>query len=197
MTLRPFRNLAIRLDRAAALLATAGGGIAACALVLMTAHVVIEVVLRGAFSTSTFALDEYVGYGTAAMTFLGAGYALQEGALIRVNILLGRLDRDSRSRRVLEVFAVVMTIAVMALLNWYFLVSVLRNFSRGTVSETVAATPLWIPEAAVTAGITILLLRLCAYLLVVATGGPVIEDGEGDEAGDDVNRGALSMGNQN
>lgn len=197
MTLRPFRNLAIRLDRAAAVLATAGGVIAACALVLMTAHVVIEVVLRGAFSTSTFALDEYVGYGTAAMTFLGAGYALQEGALIRVNILLGRLDPNSRSRRVLEVFAVVMTIAVMALLNWYFLVSVLRNFSRGTVSETVAATPLWIPEAAVTAGITILLLRLSAYLLVVATGGPVIEDGEGDEAGDDVNRGALSMGNQN
>mgnify|MGYP003652418058 CR=1 FL=1 len=196
MTLRPGRSLAIRIDRAAAVLATAGGVVAACTLVLMTAHVVIEVILRGAFSTSTFALDEYVGYGTAAMTFLGAGYALQEGALIRVNIVLGRLDQNSRSRRILEIFAVVMTFAVMALLHWYFLVSVLRNFSRGTVSETVAATPLWIPEAAVTAGITILLLRLSAYLLLVATGGPVIEDGQGESADGAIERGALSMGKQ-
>jgi TRAP-type C4-dicarboxylate transport system permease small subunit len=184
MSKDPCLHLAVALDRGAARLATAGAVVAAALIVFMTAHVVLEVVLRGAFSTSTFALDEYVGYGTAMVTFLAAGYALQEGALIRVNVLLARLKPDGDARRWLEIICGALSIFVMALLHWYFLVSVIRNFQRGTVSETVAATPLWIPEAVVTAGITILLFRLSAYLFLLFAGGPII-----DRAGDDNEQG--------
>ena len=193
MILHAGRSLAIALDKATARLATAGAVLAAVILVLMTGHVILEVFLRGAFSTSTFSLDEYVGYGTASMTFLAAGYALQEGALIRVNILLARLQPNSQARRILEIFAGVMTLLVMGLLHWYFLISLMRNFNRGTVSETVAATPLWIPEAMVTVGITILLLRLSAYLLLICFGGPVNAGNGEDTETDEYHRDALKM----
>lgn len=192
----PARNVAVGLDKAAARLATVGAVVAACFLVFMTLHVVLEVALRGIFSTSTFALDEYVGYGTASVTFLAAGYALQEGALIRVNIILGRLRPAGLARRAIEVFSGIMTIAIMALLHWYFLISVFRNYNRGAVSETVAATPLWIPEAIVTAGITILLLRLSAYLLLIVAGGPVFESNAEDIDSATDTENALSMGSR-
>jgi len=88
MSPRDWQRAAIDIDRLAARLATLGAAVAAVFLVLMILHILLEVTIRSAFSISTYALDEYVGYGVAAINFLAAGYALQEGALIRVNLLL-------------------------------------------------------------------------------------------------------------
>jgi len=92
----------------------------------------------------------------------------------------------------MEMLSAALTIAVVGLLQWYFLKSIFRNFQRGTVSETITETPLWIPEALVTAGITIFLLRLAAYLFLVAAGGPLIEDRD-DELSSVEAADALSM----
>ena len=64
--------------------------VSAALLVLMVLHILLEIVLRSFFASSTFVLDEFVGYGVAAMTFLSLGYALETDSLIRVQLLLGR-----------------------------------------------------------------------------------------------------------
>ena len=48
------------------------------AIVLMAGHILLEIILRAFWSTSTFVMDEFVGYEVAAMTFLGLGAALAQ-----------------------------------------------------------------------------------------------------------------------
>lgn len=139
------------------------GRVSAAILVAMVAHVILEIALRGFFHTSTFVLDEYVGYGVAAMTYLSLAYAFEEGSLIRVNLVLVRLR--GRLRRIVEYFCVVATLGVTVFVAAFFWRSVKRNWDRGAVSESMAETPLWIPEALVFVGLALFAVQLLAYLL--------------------------------
>lgn len=157
-----------RLIRAVAWLSHAAGVVSAVLLIGMVLHILVEIVLRSFFSTSTFVLDEFVGYGVAAMTFLSLGYALNEGALIRVNIVLGRTV--GRRRIALEIFSIAVTLAITVFIAGYFWRSVARNWTRGAVSESIAEFPLWIPEGLVLAGVALFAIQLAAYLLRLVAG---------------------------
>ncbi len=143
----------------------AAGLVAAIALVMMVLHVLVEIVLRSAFATSTFVLEEFLGYGIASVTSLSLGLALGEGALIRVNLLQTRLS--AAARRWTEVFATVVAIAADVFLVWFIFFKTLRDFSRGTVSATIAQVPVWIWEAVVFAGLIVFGFQLLARLLVL------------------------------
>jgi TRAP-type C4-dicarboxylate transport system permease small subunit len=151
--------------------------LAGLVLMLMTAHIIYEVVLRVVFSTSTFILDEIVGYGVAASTFLALGYALEQGGLIRVNLLLKVLGEEGVARRTVEFVTIVLSLGVVGFQIAYFWRSVTRNFGRGAVSETVAEVPLWIPEGIMMFGLAVFWLHLCVYLLRTVVGLPLIRDG--------------------
>ena len=152
-----------RFQAAVSAVSRFAGRVSAAILVAMVAHIVLEIVLRGFFHTSTFVVDEYVGYGVAAMTFLSLAYAFEEGSLIRVNLLLVRLR--GRPRHVVECFCVVATLGVTVFVATFFWRGVKRNWDRGAVSESMAETPLWIPEALVFAGLALFAVQLLAYLL--------------------------------
>jgi TRAP-type C4-dicarboxylate transport system permease small subunit len=163
-----FINMASFLSKA--------GAVLACLLMAgMTLHVILEIFLRSAMSTSTFVLDEFVGYGVAAMTFLTLGYAFESNTLIRVNILLTKL-RSDLSRRIVEVLCVLAAIVLSSYICLYFWKSVERNIQRGSTSETIAAVPLWIPEAFVLAGLVIFILQMIAYILKIVTGHRLLAD---------------------
>ena len=163
--MRAFQAAVFRASRISAQLAAVG-------LVYMVAHILYEIVLRTFFDSSTFVLDEFVGYGVAAVTFLALGFSLEEGSLIRVNMLLS--VTRGKVRRTLEVFSAGTTLALICYITWYFLFSVKRNFIRGTTSESIAEVPLWIPEGLVLLGLAIFAVQLFAYLLRVITGGEYI-----------------------
>ena len=137
--------------------------VAAAVLVLMVLHILLEIVLRGFFASSTFVLDEFVGYGVAAMTFLSLGYALEQRALIRVQLLLVRTPPPAR--RGLEIVAAALTLGLSLFLIAHFWRSVSRNWSRGAVSQSIAEIPLWIPEGLVLLGLVLFALQLFAHLL--------------------------------
>jgi len=139
------------------------GGLAGVLLVGMVLHILLEIVLRAFFSTSTFVLDEFVGYGVAAITFLSLGYTLEHGALIRVNILLARARGPLQ--RILEVVAATCTLALLTFFGWFFWFRVARHLSRGTVSSSIAQVPMWIPEGLVLIGLGLFWLQMFAYLL--------------------------------
>jgi TRAP-type C4-dicarboxylate transport system permease small subunit len=153
---RAFQNAVFGISRGAAV-------VSAALLVLMVLHILLEIVLRSFFASSTFVLDEFVGYGVAAMTFLSLGYALEEGALIRVQLLLTRSPPPAR--RGLEIVGAGLTLAVSLFLNAHFWSSVSRNWSRGAVSQSIAEVPLWIPEGLVLLGLTLFALQLLAHFL--------------------------------
>jgi len=156
---RVFQTVVFRISHGAAVLSAA-------LLVLMVLHVLLEIVLRSFFASSTFVLDEFVGYGVAAMTFLTLGYALETGSLIRVQLLLTRSPRPVRSG--LEMLGAGLTLALSLFLIAYFWKSVSRNWSRGAVSQSIAEVPLWLPEGLVLLGMALFALQLLAHLVRLA-----------------------------
>lgn len=158
------------------MLSAAGAYLAAGILVYIIGHIVLEIVLRSLVDTSTFMLDEMVGYAVGIMTSLAAGHALRWGALIRVNLLLKALSPYGRARRALEFLAAATTLAVCAFIAVHFWASVSRHFARGTVSSTVAQTPQWIPEGLFLAGLLILCVQLLAYAASIVSGTYTLYD---------------------
>jgi TRAP-type C4-dicarboxylate transport system permease small subunit len=156
---RVFQRVVFRISQGAAV-------VSAALLVLMVLHVLLEIVLRSFFASSTFVLDEFVGYGVAAMTFLTLGYALEEGSLIRVQLLLTR--SPAPARRGLEIVGAGLTLAMSLFLIAYFWKSVSRNWSRGAVSQSIAEVPLWLPEGLVLLGMVLFALQLFAHLVRLA-----------------------------
>lgn len=154
--MRQFQEAVFAISRLAA-------GIACLVLVGMVALILYEIILRYFFASSTFVLNEFIGYGVATCTFLALGYSLEHGSLIRVSVVIGRANGNFR--RVLEVFCAALTMIVVGLLIWFFWLRVARHWVRGTTSSSIAEVPMWIPEGAVLLGLAVFWLQLFAYLL--------------------------------
>ncbi|MEO3388608.1 TRAP transporter small permease [Mesorhizobium sp. CAU 1741] len=160
------------------LISRLAAGLACLVLVGMVALILYEIILRYFFSTSTYVLDEFVGYGVATCTFLAVGYSLEHGALIRVNVIISRTS--GATRRIIEAFCAAVTMATIGLFIWYFWIRVARHWTRGTTSSSIAEVPMWIPEGAVLLGLAVLWLQLFAYFLrQVADTPPPVEQPEG------------------
>lgn len=162
------------LDRIIGVLTLVAAWCAMAIMVAITGHILLEIVLRSFFGMSTQVLEEFVGYGLGAMVFLALGQALRQGALVRVDLVLGKLPLGLR--RGVEVVLCAVTLAVMAFVMRYFWISVGRNYERGTISMTTAGTPMWIPEAVILAGMAIFWLTLLVYALRLVAGGAIIEE---------------------
>jgi TRAP-type C4-dicarboxylate transport system permease small subunit len=169
-----------QFHRITLMISNLGMAVSVVIMVAMVCLVLAEVVARNVFGTSTFIMNELVGYGVAAMTVIALGNALENGALIRMNLLLIALKPDGLARRALELISISLAMIAVVIALRYFLRSVTRSFDRGYTSETAAQIPLWIPEAFMVAGLTILLLQLLSYLIRLFAGAPLIVD-QGDE----------------
>lgn len=150
-----------------------GAILAALVIASMFALILYEITLRAVFSSSTYVLDEMVGYGVAASTFLGLGYALEKGSIIRVNLVISMI-KNRTLRRILEMFCVILVTTINVLILQGFWKSILRHFQRGSVSETIAEVPLWIPEGILFFGLSLFTLQVISYGLVILTNQPLI-----------------------
>ena len=142
--------------------------VSALICVSMLVLILVEIVLRSFFDTSTFLMDEFVGYGVGAVAFLALGYSLESGALIRVNLLLRRLS--GRVRQSVEVLCTFATLTAMAVPIWFFWLSIMRHYKRGYTSGTYADVPAYIPESIMLIGMVLFWIQLLAYGLRVLAG---------------------------
>jgi TRAP-type C4-dicarboxylate transport system permease small subunit len=164
----PLARAALRLAHAVSWLSRGAAVLAAALMVYVLAHILYEIVLRVFFASSTFVLDEFVGYAVGAMTFLALAHTLDHGTHIRVDLAIGRLR--GRARRIGELFSVVATFAVTLFALSALWKTWMRNIERGAVSESVAEVPLWIPQAGLILGLVLLLLQLFAYAVRLVLG---------------------------
>ncbi len=156
-------------------LSTAGAIGAVILMIGMTLHIMTEIALRYFFSTSTYVLDEFVGYGVAAMTFLALGHTFENNVLIRVNFVLLKI-RSNILRKLVEISCVVITLVMCSFVASYFWKSVSRNFERGSTSETIAQVPLWIPESLALIGLIIFVIQMLAYVLRLVSGSKLMSE---------------------
>lgn len=146
------------------LLNKVSGGIAMLLILYVLGHILLEIVLR-MFGTSTYVLDEFVGYAVATLTFLGLGYSLERGGLIRVGLIIERLPEHKRW--IFDLFASVVSLAMFSWLFSYWQVNVIRSFKRGITSESIMETPLWIPQGLVLVGLGLLCFTLLTHSLIL------------------------------
>lgn len=137
-------------------------GLAAILLVMMVGLILVEIVMRF-FSRSTFMTDVLVGHGVAAITFLALGWTMQQGSMIRISAVTGRLSGGPRL--LAEAFAVITTLVLMLWLMGFVWRTLSRMWVRGTTSEHYLPIPLWIPESFFFIGLGLLSLHLIVRLL--------------------------------
>jgi TRAP-type C4-dicarboxylate transport system permease small subunit len=124
----------------------------------MTALMLLEVVLRGVFNSTTEHSDELVGYLLVGISFLSLALCQSRGAFHRVEMVQMRLG--PRGKAVSALVFDILSFAYIALTDWYFLQFVMSSYRREAQAPTVLATPLWIPETAMIVGATLLLIVL-------------------------------------
>lgn len=156
------------------------GAIAGALMIYMAGHILLEIVMRF-FNSSTFVLNEFVGYAVATMTFFGLGYTLERAGLIRVDMLTGRLSEGANV--LIDLLVSSACLLLFSWLSWFWGQNVVRSFSRNIHSDSLANTPLWIPEGLVLTGLVIFCLSLLARVLSLALyrQPPCYLDGEPQE----------------
>ena len=145
-------------------LSMAGAWVAAALLVYMVCHVLVEIFFRTVLHSSTFSMDEYVGYSIAFMTFLSIAHVFREGRLIRVNILTNAVS--GLASLLVELACIALTFSVISFFSRYVWRSLYRNWERGTISPTLTETPVWIVESVIFCGLCILMLQMLATAIL-------------------------------
>ena len=163
-----------QFDRFAAALSWLSGLAAAAAVLGMLFHIGLEIILRSVFVTSTFVLDEFVGYMVAAMTFLGLAPTFRARKHLRVTLLLDILR--PRVRRLAEAATLLALFVLAAFGAYYFARAGLRLWRNGTVSQTVAEVPLWIPISIVAIGCANLAVQAASQFMLLASGRLLVDE---------------------
>ena len=152
------------LEKLAERISLIGAYISACLLVYMVCHILVEIFFRTVLDSSTYSLDEFVGYAVGAMTFLSLGHAFQRKALIRVNILTNSIK--GITSQIVEVLCILFTFFIISFFARYVWRSLTRNFERGTVSPTLTETPIWMVETVFFVGLSIFLFQMTVTAII-------------------------------
>ena len=149
--------------------------ISAALLVYIVCHISVEIVLRSFFATSTFSMDEFVGYAIGSMTFLSLAHTFRHRKHIRVSILQSFIK--GRAAIAVELICIAFTFGITLFLARYIWRTLARDFTRGTVSPTLTETPIWLIDNAIFIGLILFMTQLLASAFVTVKDG-VPEDGE-------------------
>lgn len=132
--------------------------LSALCMIGMAALMLLEVVLRGAFNSTTEHSDELVGYLLIGVSFLSLALCQSRGAFHRVEMVQMRLG--PRGKAVSALVFDLLAFAYVALTGWYLLQFVISSYTRESLAPTPLATPLWIPESVMVVGAALLLVSL-------------------------------------
>ena len=127
-------------------------------LIGMTLLMLLEIVLRSVFNSTTDNSDELVGYMLIGVSFLSLALCQSRGAFHRVEMVQMRLG--PRGKAVSALIFDTLSFGYIALTTWYFVQFVMSSYRREAVASTPLATPLWIPETVMVVGAAMLLLVL-------------------------------------
>ncbi|SFP83855.1 TRAP transporter small permease subunit [Tranquillimonas alkanivorans] len=160
----PRRSPIGMLDAAVTRVSRWFGYLAAALIVYVLCHILVEVTLRNVFSTSTFVLDEYVGYALAGIIFLSLAATHQAGHHIRVRLVSNTVQGRGKDAAELIANIAALVVCIMLFVSLYGIFD--RNLRFGITSAGMSRTPLWIPQIAVVVGIAWYCVRLATNALV-------------------------------
>jgi TRAP-type C4-dicarboxylate transport system permease small subunit len=148
--------------------------LAASALGLATVIAIVAVLLRYLFGVFLFWSEEAIIYLIIYSTFLGAVITLRHNEHVNVDIFGAFLKK--RGRRALAVIAAAITVVYLACIGFFAWLLLFEPFSTSTITPSLKL-PLWVVEAAVPIGLTLMLLRALEILVRNARGADAFAEG--------------------
>ncbi|MBM3564713.1 MAG: TRAP transporter small permease [Alphaproteobacteria bacterium] len=147
----------------------ASGALAAGFLALIAVTVLLQVganVLDWAIGLATGrplglmipSYSEFTGFFLVATSFLALGYTLGHGGHIRVSLIIGRFK--GRTRAAIELAVCLVGAAAAAYFTFYAGDLTYDSWRFNDRSSGIVPAPLWIPQAGMTAGATVLAIAL-------------------------------------
>jgi TRAP-type C4-dicarboxylate transport system permease small subunit len=144
--------------------------VSACALATIAAGLVLtySIAVRYVLHTSTDWQDEMAVFLLVGATFLSAPYVQSMRGHIAIEAIEGFLPE--RIERVREILSDIICLLFCAFFAWESWLLLLEAIDDGRVTDSAWAPPLWIPYSIMTAGMSLLTLRLVLQV-VQAFGG--------------------------
>jgi TRAP-type C4-dicarboxylate transport system permease small subunit len=100
--------------------------------------------------------DDFTSWCMAAMAFLGLAHTFRHGEMIRVGLLIDRIE--GRARWAIEMICLVIGIGFIGFFAWHAVRLTYDSWRFHDMSQGVIAVPLWIPQIGYAAGLVILLI---------------------------------------
>lgn len=112
--------------------------------------------------------DDFTAWSLVAMAFFGLAHTFKRGEMIRVGLLLERLDGAARRRT--ELLTLAVALVAISYFAWQFGVLTHDSWRFNDISQGVVSVPLWIPQAAGTVGLIVLVIALLDEIVHIARG---------------------------
>lgn len=150
------------------------GVLAAIALAMIAVLMLAQIVGRF-FDVLVPGVNEASAFLLAATSFLALAYSFRAGTHIRVSLFLHYLP--ARARRVADLLAVALGIALMGYFSWYTWRLVADSMRFNEVSDGLLAIPLAIPQGAMLLGLVMLTVALVEeFFHIIAGGAPSFDE---------------------
>lgn len=165
----------------------ASGLLAALFLILICAVVVGQVTLNiidrlaslvtgSAIGLVIPGYSSYAGVFLAAASFFALAYTFRHGGHIRVSLVLQALPPGAR--RGCDIAGTAIAAVFAGYFTWYMGALAVESLSFGDVTPGIVPIPLWLPQAAMTAGLAVLTIALMDDLVRLLRGRtPAFDEG--------------------
>ena len=117
--------------------------------------------------------DAYAGYAMAAASFFALAHTLKRGEHIRVTLIIQRLPMAAR--RVMEILCLGVAVLMSGFFAWYAWDMVYWSWEFESRSDAMDATLLWIPQLAMSIGVTVLCVAFIDEFVQVLGGREIRE----------------------
>ena len=141
-----------------------GAYISAFFMLLIVAIITTEIFLRSFFDKSLLISDEYSAYFMVASIFFGLAYTLKEGKHIKITIITSRI-KNPKISLILDLIVYALAFAISTFACYYAFLMVNETKNLDMRADSIAETPLWIPEISVFIGFLLLSLQIIALIL--------------------------------
>lgn len=156
------------VERAAGYLTWLCAAAAAVLVLLSLALTAYSVIRRYVFGMPVTWTDELYGYLVIGMVMLGAAESLRRGDHIAVDLLTARLNQTAR--RYLDLWAMLLVIAVGVALIVSATRMVSYSYSFGIFSEGYLEMPMWMPQAVFLLGsVLLVLMAVCRIVTILGS----------------------------
>jgi TRAP-type C4-dicarboxylate transport system permease small subunit len=112
--------------------------------------------------------DDFISWCMAATAFLGLAHTFRSGEMIRVGLLIDRIE--GTRRRIVELICLAIGVGFIGFFAWYAVRMTYDSWRFNDMAQGVVAVPLWIPQLGFAGGLVILLIAFVDELVHVLLG---------------------------